>query len=213
MSDYSIKVTNKSGAPQKIAIYQQYPDVVAGLPLVWILKNVNKGNDTTFSWSVTWALNWGTSDDVLAPGVKWKSGGPLQSMNPATQGGNNEMGITYSNGEFSTNPEAFNNSNVKPGDMLVTTDTSFTVADAKLMSIAAYMNGLPALAVQGKPNGKYNFHTHPQYWICTTDSDQSVAISDDFVTNPINVTFASGVTSLSYELNDELIFVPVVPTA
>jgi len=205
---YSIKVTNQSGDAQKIAIYQQYPDVVGGLPLVWILKNVNNGNTTTFTWDVTWGLNWGTSDDVLVPGVKWNSGGTIQSMDPAAHGGNNEMGITYSGGEFSTNPLAFSNPSVKPGDMLVTTDTSFTVTQAKLMSVAAYMNGLPALAVQGKPNGKYNFHTHPQYWICTTDSAQSVAISDDYVSSPTNVTFAHGVTSLSYVLNGNLQFVP-----
>jgi hypothetical protein len=207
MSDYSLTVTNNSGAAQNIAIYQQYPDVVGGLPLVWILKNVNDGNKTTFSWSVDWGLNWGTTEDVLAPGVKWASGGPYQSMEPAVQGGNNAMGITYVNGEFSTNSPAFYSSSVKPGDMLVTTDTSFTVTQAKLMSVAAYMNKLPALAVQGKPNGKYSFHTHPTYWLCTTDSNQGVAISDDYVSSPTQFTFADGVTSLSYVLNDKLQFV------
>lgn len=206
MSDYSITVTNKSGAAQNVAIYQQYPDVVGGLPLVWILKNVNDGNQTTFSWSVTWGLNWGTSETVLVPGVKWESSGTLQNMNPTSPKGPNAMGIVYSGDEFSTSPTAYLDPNVKLGDMLVTTDQSFTVTDAKLMSIAAYMNGLPALAVQGKPNGKYNFHTHPVYWLCITDSEQSVAISDDYVSSPTQVTFAAGAPSLSYTLDGTLVF-------
>jgi rhizosphere induced protein len=208
MSTYSLSVTNQSGGTQNIAVYQQYPDLVTGLPLVWFAKSVPDGNKTTFSWSIDWALNWGTTSQQLAPGVQWTSGGTLQNMDPTTTGGNNSMGITYSGSEFATSPSAFYDSSVPSGDMLVTTDTTFTVNQARLMSIAVYMNSLPAFAVQGEPNGKFLFQTHPTYWICTTSAQQSVAISEEFVSSPTEFVFNPGVTSLSYRLNDELQFVP-----
>ena len=207
MTSYSLEVINQSGATQNIAVYQQYPDLVKGLPLVWFNKDVNNGNNNTFTWSIDWALNWGTTKQQLAPGVTWTSGGPLQNMAPDTSEGNNAMGITYTNGEFETSPTAYNDPQVSSGDMLITTDTSFTVTQSELMSVAVYMNSLPAFAVQGEPNGKFLFQTHPTYWLCTTSAKAGVAVSEEFVSSPTQFTFDPGVTSLSYTLNDELQFV------
>ena len=206
MSSYSISVLNSSGAPANVAIYQTYPNVV-GLPLVWLTQNVNNGNTNTYNWSIDWALNWGTTPQPLAPGVKWSSGGPIQSMDPTSSGGNNEMGVTYSGQQFMTSPPAFYDPQVPAGSMLVTTDPSFTVAQSQAMSIAVYMNSLPAFAMQGRPNGKYLFDTHPTYWICTTDAKQGVAVSGVYVSSPLEFSFANGVTSLNFELTDTLNFV------
>lgn len=93
MSSYSISVLNASGAPANVAIYQTYPNLIAGLPLVWLLQTVNNGNTNTYNWSIDWALNWGTTEQPLAPGVKWSSSKPMQSMNPTASSGNNSMGL------------------------------------------------------------------------------------------------------------------------
>ena len=208
MSNYSISVVNQSGAPANIAIYQTYPNLVDGLPLVWLTQNINDGNKNTYDWEIDWALNWGTSPQPLTVGVQWTSGGPVQPMNPTTSGGVNEMGITYSNGQFQTQP-GFNDPNLEPGSMLVMTDGSFTVGQSAAMSVAVYMNSLPAFAMQGRPNGKFRFDTHPTYWICTTDAKQGVAVSGTFVSSPTQFQFARGVTTLNYKLTDTLEFVPI----
>lgn len=208
MSNYSLSVQNASGAPANIAIYQTYPNLAGGLPLVWLLQNVNDGNTNTYNWSIDWAVNWGTTDQPLAPGVKWNSGGPLQAMDPTSNKGNNEMGVTYSGGQFQTSPTAFHDAEVPSGSMLVKTDTTFTVPQSRAMSVAVYMNSLPAFAMQGKPNGQYLFDTHPTYWICTTDSKQGVAVSGTFVSSPTQFQFAAGVTALKFKLTDSLQFVP-----
>ncbi|ADU71593.1 hypothetical protein [Pantoea sp. At-9b] len=211
MSSYSISVLNSSGAAANIAIYQTYPSLLAagGLPLVWLTQNVNDGNTNTYNWSINWAMNWGTSEDVLSPGILWSSGGPIQNMDPVTSSGNNAMGVTYSNGQFQTSPTAYHNAQVASGSMLVATDTTFTVAQSKKMSVAVYMNSLPTFAMQGKPNGNYLFDTHPTYWICTTDSKQGVAVSGNYVSSPTQFSFADGVTSLKFELNETLQFVQI----
>jgi len=208
MTTYSISVTNASGAPANVAIYQSYPNLTTGLPLVWLLQTVNNGNKNTYNWSIDWALNWGTTPQTLAPGVQWSSGGPIQKMNPTTSGGTNSMGVTYTNSQFQTSPTAFNNPDVESGSMLVTTDTTFTVGQSSAMSLAVYMNSLPAFAMQGKPNGKFKFDTHPTYWICTTEAKQGVAVSGTYVSSPTQFQFADGVTSLNYTLNETLAFVP-----
>ncbi len=209
MSNYSISVVNKSGAPANVAIYQTYPNLIGGLPLVWLLQTINEGNRNSYNWSIDWALNWGTTEQPLVPGVKWTSGGPMQNMNPTSSGGKNAMGVSCNNGQFLTSPPAYHHPDVSSGRMLVQTDSSFTVPQSKNMSVAVYMNSLPAFAMQGKPNGNYLFDTHPTYWICTTESKQGVAVSGTYVSSPKQFSFADGVTSLNFELSDTLEFVQI----
>jgi hypothetical protein len=208
MSDYSIKVKNKSGENQNIAIYQVYPSLSGGLPLVWIAKNINNENDNDFSWSIDWALNWGTTPQVLKPGVMWSSGGTPRAVEPNKSGGKNKINVSYSNGDFASS-DAYNDSNIDQGSMDVQTDSTFTVSQSKCMSISVYMHGTPTFSMQGKPNGTYQFDTHPSYYICVTDAKQGVAVDGNYVSSPTKVVFANGVTNLSYELNDTLDFVQV----
>lgn len=207
MSDYAVSVVNQSGEDVQVAIYQAYPDQ-EGFSLVWLLKQINDSNQTTFTWEINWSLNWGTLPQKLAPGVQWTSAGPVQNMEPNAQGGKNAMGVVYSGSEFSTSPTAYNDPDVAPGALQVKTDSSFTVKEAKLMSLAVYMNSLPAFAMQGEPSGTFTFDTHPTYYICTTRHKQGVAVDGTFVSNPTEIKFAAGVTNLGFILNDELKFVP-----
>lgn len=207
MSDYTISVTNNSGESVQVAIYQTYPDI-DGLPLVWLLQQIPDGNTNSLSWEINWALNWGTTPQQLIPGVQWTSGGPVQNMDPTGSSGNNAMGITFQNGQFVTSPTAFYDKTVQPGNMQVATDGSFTVKDSRAMSLAVYTNSLAAFVMAGQPNGTYLFETHPTYWICTTQHKQGVTVSGTFVTNPLEMQFTAGTTTLNYVLDDTLTFVP-----
>ncbi|QQG27999.1 hypothetical protein JFY74_18360 [Pectobacterium carotovorum] len=207
MSSYRVSVSNESGAAANIAIYQTYPNITSGFPLIWLRQTVNDGNTNVYSWSVDWALNWGTTDQPLAPGVQWRSGGPMQNMDPTTSSGYNAMGIRYSGDQFQTLPLAHYNKDVPSGSMLISTDTSFTVRDSNALSIAIYMNSLPAFAMQGKPNGNFMFNARPVYWICCTDSKQGVAVQGTFVSSPTQLSFPDGVTSLNFKLNETLKFI------
>jgi hypothetical protein len=206
-TQYSLSITNKSGASQNVAVYQSYPNVVSGLPLVWFNQVVHNGNNSTFNWDITWGLNWGTSPQPLVTGVEYTSGGPLVPVNPIQPQGINAMAITYSSGTFQTQGIE-HNPNVLKGDMLVTTDTSFTVIDSLNMNVAVYMYGKPVLAMQGKPNDQYRFDTHPTYWICVTDFKPGIAVSGTAVTSPTKISFPKGVTGLSFDLSDTLEFIP-----
>jgi len=206
MSQYSIQVTNNSGKAQNIAIYQTYPDLETGLPLVWFSKNVNFENSNKFEWETPWALNWGTTEKPIAPGVMFISSGPLRAMEPNSKDGNNAMKINYSEDDFKSS-EAFRNGKIPKGSMEVKTDTSFSVDDASNMCISVYMNGKATFAMQGEPNGAFRFDTHPTYWICTTRVKEGTAVSGNFVSSPTKVIFDNGNTDLSFELTDTLEFI------
>lgn len=207
MSNYTLKVKNTSGANKRIAIFQTYPDMEDGLPLVWLTQTVNNHNSNTYTWSIKWSLDWGTTPQPLQDGVKWSSSGSPQPMDPTAVGGNNKMGVTFENSQFETIP-AYHDPKVPSGSMVVATDTTFTVSDAAKMSLAVGMNDIPAFAMQGEPNGIYKFDTHPTYWIAVIDSEQGVAVSGDFLSNATQFQFAEGATELSYVLTDTLQFKP-----
>jgi hypothetical protein len=190
-----------------VAVYQDFPSIT-GLSLVWFSKNINDSNNNTFTWDIPWALNWGTTPAPLVPGVMWSSGGTPVEVYPNTTGGINEMTVSYSNGDF-ISKDPLNNPDIPLGSMEAITDTSFTVQQAANMSIAVYMNGLPTFAMQGRPNGKYLFDTHPTYYVCVTDHKVGVAVTGSFVSSPTKVVFAGGSTSLEYNLDGTLTFNPV----
>lgn len=206
MSEYTINLKNESGNQVKAAIYQVYPDV-QGYSLTWLVKDIDDSNNYSFEWEIDWGVNWGTSAQQLAPGIMFTSGGPLQEMDPTSAAGANAMGITSDAGGFKTQPTAKHDPSVAAGSIQVSTDTSFSTTDATTMSVAVYMNSLPAFAMQGKPNGKYTFNTHPTYYICTTEHDQGVAVDGTFISAATKIVFADGATALSYTLNKELQFV------
>jgi rhizosphere induced protein len=205
MSQYSIEVVNNSGKAQNIAIYQTYPNLTAGLPLIWISKNINFENSNKFDWETPWGLNWGTTSAPLAPGVVYESSGPLRAIEPNTHAGKNMMDISYNDNDFKSS-EAYSNAKISLGSMQVKTDTSFTVDQSDNMSISVYMNGKPTFAMQGEPNGLYQFDTHPTYWICTTREKDGTAVSGHFVSSPTKVVFQNGITELKFELTDTLEF-------
>jgi len=202
---YKLTVYNKSGANAQVAVYQNYPSLT-GYGLVWFTQLIDNTNNHSYTWEIDWAVNWGTSSQPLVPGVQYTSGGQPVDMEPNSQTGINFVTLTY-DGDF-TMKNPIHSDNVPSGSMQVKTDTSFTVQQSEKMSVAVYMNGSPTFAMQGRPNGTYNFDTHPTYWLCITDSKKGVAVDGNFVSSPTKVEFKDGVTSLAFELNNENQFIP-----
>lgn len=205
MSKLSLSILNKSGEVQNVAILQKLPDSDTAYPLVWFAKKINDTNQDVFSWDVNWGLNWGTTDAPLADGVQFKSGGTLVPTDPYSANGLNAITISYQNDEFITQDPR--HASTTPGGLIVTTDSAFTVSQAKLMAISVYLDGKPAIAMHGKPNGKFTFDTHPTYYLCVTDYKQGVAVDGSFLSNATQVQFSGGETALAYVLDEELTFV------
>lgn len=211
---YNLKVINKSGEPQTVGVYQDYPGL-QGLSLVWFSKYIVsttnekgeiQGNNHQFEWSINWGLGWGTTPALLAAGVTFKSSGAVQSVEPSPMS-TNGIQIGYSSvkndGDFTQ--VAIKDSGLKNGQLRISTTDDFSISQATHMSVAVHMDGKAAFAMHGKPNGNYLIDTHPHYYLAVTDEAISTAISGSYVSSPREVAFEN-IFEVTCELNDHLSF-------
>lgn len=214
---YSLNIQNRSGDAQTVAVYQNI-NPSAGTPLIWLSKTINNKGNYTFSWQDTWELGWGNTPQGLDAGALYTSGGVPTEIQPNQANGKNELPITYVNQSFESQP-AYYNSQLGLGNMLITTNTSFTVSDALQMSVGVYMNKQPILAAQGKPNSQYPFNTNTSYYLTVTEYPVGTAIPSFLqmqmlivlieagsISQPQEVKFSSGSYEATYNLNSVLEF-------
>lgn len=217
---YSVNVTNKSGAPQNVAIFLTDASNNSGFSLVWSLKTINDGGNYSFNWDQTaFGLGWGSSSRPIDVSVQFTAGQAPTAVFPNTVGGYNVLPILYKNNAFLSGTP-YVNSNLS-NKLEITTDTSFTVSNSLTMSVALYMGASPTLAIQGAPNTYYYFDV-PQisYYLTVTDLAQGAALPkpntqtfDNLViqltasmSSPTKITFEPGDTNLEYILSDTLTF-------
>ena len=216
MTTYTLTITNQSGAAQTVAVFQvNSPNT--GSPLVWLSQLINNQCNYSFTWDTTWALGFGSTSTPLNTGVTYTSNysAPVQ---PTQADGENALSITYPDSAFAGS--AYYNPSLDTGVMQIITDTSFTVTESLDMSVAVYMYGIPILASQGAPNSQYEFYSDTLYYLTVSDypvgsvlpsfepQQQADAMClTNQMSSPTQFDFASGVTSLSYTLSDELEFV------
>lgn len=217
---YSVNVTNKSGAPQNVAIFLADASNNSEFSLVWLLKTINDGGNYLFSWDqTTFGLGWGSTSQPIDVSVQFTSGQAPTPVFPNTAGGNNVLPVQYQNNDFLSGIPYANSS--FHNKLEITTDTSFTVSDSLTMSVALYMDILPALAMQGAPNTYYYFDiAQISYYLTVTDLTQGVVLPKPntqadknlFVqlttsmSTPTKIAFEPGAMDLKYVLNDTLVF-------
>lgn len=217
MTPYSLTINNNSGAAQNIAVFQ-VDDTGAGQSLIWLVQTISNSNHSFFTWETNWGLSWGTTSQPLEPGIIYFSGSAPTDIQPDQANGINLLPITYNNGDFKSG-KAYHDSTLSLGDMRITTDKTFTVEESLNMSVAVYMSNQPVWAAQGLPNSEYNFNTKTSYYLTVTDYEAGAAIPNDLsntfvisnpnasvISNPTQVQFPSGITQLTYSLNDILEF-------
>lgn len=220
---YSVQVINNSGVAQYIAIFLTDASGGNEFSLVWMVNGANNAGGVSFSWDQTdFRLGWGSLPKPLDTTVLYSSGQPPIAVFPATVGGYNVLPVQHNQYGFSAgNP--YNKSNIY-NKLEITTDSSFTVADASNMAVALYVEQFPALAMQGAPNTIYYFDVSQiSYYLTVTDFAQGVAlpqinnelnnrffsVSGSSMSTPVKIAFAPGSTDLKYILNGNLNFLPI----
>lgn len=210
---YSVTVTNRSGADQGVAIYVRDESNLDSFSLVWKKQIINNNGWHTFTWEQgNYGLGWGSIPGALGSGVLFRSGEDPVRVFPDIIGRNNVLSVQYKNGNFFSGNTCHSDSRL----LEIKTDLSFDVATGLKMSVALYINELPALAMRGSPNSSYLFDTKElSYWLTVTNlkqgmvmpvvlkSENCMSIS---VTTPEKICFGPSVKTLSYTLNDLLLF-------
>jgi len=222
IQQYSLTIKNLSGADQDVALFQ-VDDPGSGYPLVWLSHTINSGQNYTFRWSTKWDLGFGSTSEPLKPGVAYVSQNQIE-VKPNDANGSNEIQIQYDDGSFKfSSSSPYNNDKIDNGVMQIITDTSFTVEQSSLTSVALYMNDKPILASQGKPGTQYQFYTNTIYYLTVTDilegsvlpsftpSNFSIMMecakpTTIAISQPTQVNFPTGQTALTYKLTNVLMF-------
>lgn len=202
-TQYTLKVTNNSGMTQTIAVYQTYPK--GGHPVVWLSSQVNNGGDTQFTWTVNWALGWGTVPQQIKPGIYYT---PAQTIpvTPGDKSGTNKATLNYKgpwpNGTFEfINPTY--DLQLRSTEMAIYANRTFPPNETTAVSVS--MSGNVVLAMKAEPGLTYYFDAHPTYYLCIASSKVGTLLSSDYVSSPTKVIFGS-TKSLCYTLNDEYKF-------
>lgn len=218
---YSVHVTNNSGASQFIAIVLADASGGSDFSLVWFVKGSNNGSHVVFSWDPTlFSLGWGITPKPLDVGVLFSSLSPAISVFPDIAGGVNVLPVLHNKYGFYTGTPYVKKSLFNKLEVI--TDRSFTVSDARDMSVVLYIDKRPALAVQGAPNTIYNYDiSQLRYYLTVTDYAESVAIpqftrqdgggreytSVRSISIPFEISFCPEKMDLKYILNENLNFI------
>lgn len=221
---YSLTIQNSSGSDQNIALFQ-VSNPKSGLPLNWLSKKIPNGNNYIFQWDINWGLGYGSTSQPLNVGVSYVSQRIIE-VRPNDASGVNEILISYKDQSF-TSSEPYYNDNIDNGFIQIITDTSFTVEDSSLMSVAVYMNDKPILVSQGRPNSQYQFYTNTTYYLTVTDLPENSVLPSFTpsssrmmnlmmmpivrqptveISKPTEVDFSAGKTDLTYQLTNLLEF-------
>lgn len=214
--NYMVTIDNNSGAAQTVAVFMT--DAGGGYPLVWSAREIPDTGSAAFAWSSgAFGLGWGTSAAPLDYGLQYATGQAPVAVDPLAAQGNNTLPIGYDGGF--TAGRAYR----EPGlgnRVNIATDRAFTVGDAALMSVALYLEGLPALAMRGAPNTVYTFDLDRiVYYLTVTNAAAGVAlrpapaparllsavVSESV---PVRLPFDTGAKQLRYTLDGTLTFSP-----
>ena len=205
MGNLNLTIENASDDNAIIAVFQTNPLVPSAISLVWFSQKINNLNTHKFTWAVDWSVNFDNSG-MLQAGIDWTSTGQPVSLNPNTVGGSNLVPLSY-NGDFELGI-ASNVPDEKLGSFQVVSDKTYTNTDAKKLSVSAYMNGTPALAIECPPDTDIQFSTHPTYYVARINSVIGSQISASAITGATKIIFEDGITDLSFTLNDTNTFIP-----
>jgi hypothetical protein len=201
---YSVQWQNQSTQTGDIFMFQQQPNI--GVPnvfsLAWFSKYVAPTTRGTFQWPVTFNFVWAETG-VLAPGVVFSAG----QFPPADLTTSNQISLTRSGG-------AYNFINQGPGSqpasLYITEDGTIPSAQA---AVGIGMAGVGTFVVQAQPNTNLIFTPTPTYWIAFGNAIVGQALNIVAISNPMQITFPPGVTSMSTVFQANNTWTVPVPTA
>jgi len=214
----TITVNNDSGAAQSVVVLVVDPGQPGAFPLVWQSATIQEGVTHMFDCdNNTFGFGWGKTNTPIAPGVRFFSR-QIQAADPVgTAGANNCARLTYCSGGFSIDTPYLDKT-VPDGQLVLASDQSFNVCDAKNFCIALSLKNVPVMAQQLAPNTSYYFDPLNILFYLTVSTAlvgtavpapvQNMVCLAISISNPTLVTFLPGTTDLAFKLTSNLAFQP-----
>jgi rhizosphere induced protein len=191
---YSLVFKNNSSNYGFGCVYQTDPDITDPtiLSLAWFSKSAHPTTKVVFSWTIDYSFVW-SETGTLKPGVLFIAGQTWDADLTTT----NQVTFSYTGGAYTfQNQQA----GAKPGNLYVKEDATIPLKQA---SVGIGMSGAGTFVKQAQPNLQLTFTPHPKYWIAFGDFTPGEVLDIGSITNPYEIVFPPGVTSMTAVLNQD----------
>lgn len=165
MSNYTLKVTNKSANAIRFAVFQEAPNLGAGVnvfSLAWFSKYAYQDTAVEFGWSIDYSAIWSRPGQQLRPGVICKT----NQKKAVDLAGENKVILEYDEVN-----DAFNFGPVSKGASgSIFTNCDSSVPNSKLVPSAAAgigiaMSGAGCFITDTQPNKNVTWTPKPKYFL------------------------------------------------
>ncbi len=190
---YSVTVHNQASYPAYFMVFQSDPTQwdPNAMAIAWFAKfsNPSPTARVTFSWSVDTGFSWAETGE-LKPGIQFAAS---ETYDPT--GGKNQITLDYNGAYLFTNPTQ------GPDPARFYLAESRNIPVNSIASVGVTMSGSTVYAVQARPNQNLTFSPHPKYFIAYGNYEQGDVLDVSSVNNPLELSYPTGVYSLTTTLN------------
>jgi hypothetical protein len=203
---YTLNVVNNSELPDPtFAVFAKLParSNFAMVNLAWMTRQIDAGNNYTFTWDLTWGLAWAAQG--TEPGYQWSGSGTL----PADPNSPTQCQATFSyDGDF-----RLRQSPGKPDGytLSITDDATVPVPSKQASSLAVMLDGASVCATNAGPNLSQAFTLHPTYYIDAGNYVPGQMVDGASVTAFQELAYTKGNTALTATLGPENTWTLTVP--
>lgn len=189
---YSLVFKNNSNNSGYACVYQTDSDISDPnvLSLAWLAKSSYPATMVRFQWSLDYCFVW-SETGRLVPGVQFNAAqrwdADLSTRNQVTLA-NNGGAFTFQNQQAGP----------RQGTLTIRQDGAIPLGQA---SVGIGMAGAGTFVRQAQPNMMISFTPHPRYWIAFGDFQAGEVLDVGEISNPYEIAFPAGVTSMTAILN------------
>ncbi|HEY4027952.1 MAG TPA: protein rhiA [Candidatus Dormibacteraeota bacterium] len=186
---YTVQWQNQSPRTGDVFLFQQQPTIgVSNLfSLAWFSEHVHAATRGTFQWPVAYDFVWGETG-ALAPGVVFTA----SQTAPADLTSTNQITLAHTGDRYH-----FVNQDrgPHPGSLYITENG--TIPPSAQAAVGIGMAGVGTFVVQTRPDANLVFTPAPTYWIAFGNAIVGQTLDIFAISNPMEITFPPGVTSMS----------------
>lgn len=193
---YSLTVINNSELQRPtFAVFATLPvdSAYETLPLAWFTRQIDAGNEYTFTWDITWGFMW--AGQGAEKGYQWQGTG----RRPANPDSEDLCSVAFGyDGDF------YFASQVREPDgahLRIDDAASIPLPSEQACSVGVTLDGKPACVTNAGKNLHQTFTLHPTYYLDAGNYVQGQMVDGDSTTDYLELEYSGTNRGLTATLN------------